>query len=244
MNVGVVLSSISFKGGETSHAKSESLRHVQEDENAAANKTASETLSDWERHKQVLKAVSLQQEESEYVEKGGVLTDGENASVRELFKLWAAAQFGSISECETENSKETVMEFLLPKAIQNRNTLKQFPSEADTKNSSEVLYFLMSLQNSEELDKKHEGELPKLVSTSYSSFFMFDQNLLEIEDVRMPKEVPLSFKIGQPQVIPLLSENGFSKGNEGPSLSSLLWLMDSAGDALRRKGIFISFGSL
>ena len=135
------------------------------------------------------------------------------------------------------------MEFLLPKQIQNRNTLKQFPSEADTKNSSDVLYFLMSLQNSEEFDKKHEGGLPKLVSTSYSSLFMFDQNLLEIEDVKMPKEVPLSFKIGQPQVIPLLPESGFSKGNEGPSLSSLLWLMDSAGDALRRKCIFISFGS-
>ena len=106
MNAGIVLSSISFKGGEISHAKSESLRHVQEEgENAATNKTASETLSDWERHKKVLKSVSLQQEESEYVENGGFLTDGENASVRELFKLWAAAQFGSISECETENSR-------------------------------------------------------------------------------------------------------------------------------------------
>ena len=207
----------------------------------AADRTTPETLSNWEKHKHLLKAMSLKQEESASVGNGPINANEENVSVRELFKLWAAGQFSSLSECESENSKsipiskETLMEFLLPKMTWYRNTVQQLSSEVDMRKPSEVLYFLISLQNSGDLHEKYAGELPKSVSTSFSGFFLFDQKLLQTKESKILKEIPLSFKIGQHQVISMLPESGFSKGNDFPSLASLPWLKESAADVLRRK---------
>jgi hypothetical protein len=215
---------------------------MQEEGNSTANdKTSSETLSNTEKHKHVLKVMSLQQDESAFAGKAAINANEENTSVRELFRLWAVAQFNSISGCETENSrsipisKETVIELLVPKVTWYEYTVQKFPSKVDTGKSSEVLYFLISLKNSEEIDEKLAGKLPKSVSTSYNGFFLFDQKHLQIEESRMLKESPLRFEIGQRQVMPLLPGSELSKGNEFPSLASLPWLKEYSADVLRRK---------
>lgn len=266
----VVISPINFKIAKRSPVDAiNNTRGQDEARDVAADKIYEDTTSEWEKHKEFLRFTayqsSVQQQKPEGLENGNPSYSHEHQEAKKLFKLWAAAQMNAISECAPGHCssipivKETVMQFLLQQkdvpptniARSRKNGTKGFALEANSggqmKKRAEMLSFLISLHNPEELNERavsSELELANLASRPYKGMLLFDKKLLETEDFgvvgsMMSGAVPLRFKMGQPQNISSSLEISL-EDNKGPILASLTWLKGPASEALSRLQVSLS----
>eukprot|EP00250_Pteridium_aquilinum_P022401 c25371_g1_i3 orf=160-3567(+) len=244
-----IISPIKFRGDASGNSEEE-----------AGDVSHKNMVSEWEKHKIVLKMVLHQtsgQQMQEGFEKKNPSLDPRSNEGEKIFNIWLAAQIKAISKHVPEQCSvlpimlETVMQFSVEQeqapcnvVLLGQNGTKEISlkerGEHQVRRDAETLLFLISLHKSEDPNERtanSETESATNALASHDNLLLLDIKSLEAKDIdnkeSLASAAPRMIKVGRPRYITTSLKSG-TEDRKDPSLGSMTWLKGPASEALRR----------